>query len=124
MSKSLSRTWSPIRFLSEAPIRRCSSKSAFLKFWNIHRKTPVFESLFKKETPTLQHKFFPVNIPKFLEHLVFTEDLPRLLLFFLHLKLRELLVQLQMIHLFCEHQEKLTSKELVIYFSNNSNVSL
>ena len=52
MSKNLSRTWSPIRFLSEAPIRRCSSKSAFLKFWNIHTKTPVFESLFKKETPT------------------------------------------------------------------------
>ena len=32
----------------EAAVYRCSSKKVFLKFRNIHRKTPVLESLFNK----------------------------------------------------------------------------
>ena len=40
-----------IRFRSSH--RRCSIKKVFLKFRNIHRKTPVLESVFfKKETQT------------------------------------------------------------------------
>ena len=45
--------------------------SCFSKFRNIHRKTPVLESLFNKETPCnfikkrLQQRSFPLNIAEF-----------------------------------------------------------
>ena len=32
---------------TEAAVRRCFSKNVFLKISNIHRKTPVLESVFK-----------------------------------------------------------------------------
>ena len=50
---------------------RCSVKQGFLKkFRNIHRRTPVLESLFNKVAcnfikKRLQHKCFPVSIAKF-----------------------------------------------------------
>ena len=79
---------------SEAAFRRFSSKRMFhvLKFRNIHRKTPMLESLcicnkvkglkacsFIKMR--LQHRCFPVNIVKFLRAAFFIEHFWWLLLF-------------------------------------------
>ena len=61
--------------LSEAAVRRCSSKELFLKIRNVHRKTPVLESHFNNVADLqpcsfikkrLQRRYFPVNIAKFL----------------------------------------------------------
>ena len=75
--------------MREAAICRCSSKQLLLKFvCNIHRKTPVLESLFNKIPDLqacnfikkrLQHSCFPVNIAKFLK-IPFTEHFRTLLL--------------------------------------------
>ena len=50
--------------------RRRSIKNRFLKFRNIHRKTPLLEYLFDKACNSIknrpQHKCFPVNIVTFL----------------------------------------------------------
>ena len=35
------------RVLTKAVIHRCPSKKVFLQFRNVHRKTPVLESIFK-----------------------------------------------------------------------------
>ena len=54
------------------------------KIRNIHRKTPVLESLFNKLAclkackfvkKRLQHRYFPVNIAKFYEQLFVIEHL-------------------------------------------------
>ena len=50
----------------------CSSK-----FRNIHRKTPVLESLFKKR---LQRRFFSANIAKFIRTPIMKNICERLLL--------------------------------------------
>ena len=65
--------------------KRCSSK-----FCNIHRKTPVLESLFNKVEgqacnfieKRLQHRCFPVNIAKFLKTPILKNICERLLLIF------------------------------------------
>ena len=44
--KCYSRFLSAFAFPSEADIRRCSVKRSFKKIWQIHRETPVPESLF------------------------------------------------------------------------------
>ena len=60
---------------SEAAIHRFLSKGDFLKFCNIHRKSPPLESLFKKVADLttsnlikkrLEHRYFPVDNEKFL----------------------------------------------------------
>ena len=63
-------------YLNRSSHRRCSiKKSCSKKFRNIHRKTPVLESLFNKVAELkackfikkkLQRRCFPVNIAKFL----------------------------------------------------------
>ena len=42
--------------MAETVVCRFSSKQVFLKFCNIHRKTPVLESLFKKVAGLEAHK--------------------------------------------------------------------
>ena len=59
-------------------------KKVFLEFHKILRKTPVLESLFKKESTLLKkrlwHRCFPANFVKFLRTPFFTEHLLWLLL--------------------------------------------
>ena len=57
--------------LSEAVARRCSVKTVFLEISQIHRKTPMSESLSGLRPATLLkkrpwHRFIPVNFAKFL----------------------------------------------------------
>ena len=50
----------------EAAVRRCSSKQMILKFRNIHKKTLVLESLFKKVAlKFFKHRHFSVNMAKY-----------------------------------------------------------
>ena len=74
-------------------------KGVLKKFHNIHRKTPVLESLFSKVAglkacnfikKRLQHRCFPVNIAKFLRAAIFIEHLRCLPLKILLKKLHEL----------------------------------
>ena len=62
-----------------------------LKVWNIHRKTPVLESLFSKIASLeacnfikkrLQHRCFPMNIAKFFRNFFFPKHHRWLLLYF------------------------------------------
>ena len=62
---------------SEAVVLRHSVKKVFLENSQIHRKTPVSETLLKK---SLWHSCFPVNFAKFLRTLFLTEHLRWLLL--------------------------------------------
>ena len=65
-------------------IQRCSGKKLFLKIWQFHSKTHVPESPFNKVAgqrlatsikKILWHRFFPVNITKFLGISFFKEHL-------------------------------------------------
>ena len=65
-------------------IQRCSGKKLFLKIWQFHSKTPVPESPLNKVAgqrlatsikKILWHRFFPVNITKFLGISFFKEHL-------------------------------------------------
>ena len=67
-------------------------KSCSQQFCNIHRKIPVLQSLFNKAKVLKaynfikkrhQHRFFPVNIAKYLRKTFFTEHLQRLRLIFI-----------------------------------------
>ena len=67
-------------------------RSCSLKFRNIHKKTPVLESLFNKVVgreacnfikKRLQHRCFPMNIAKFLRTPILKNIYKRLLLFVL-----------------------------------------
>ena len=50
----------------EVVVQRCSVKKVYLKFREIHRKTPVPESLFKTLLKKrLWHRCFPMNFVKF-----------------------------------------------------------
>ena len=62
----------------ETVVRRCSSKSVFLKIVQISQKTPVLEFLFNKVAGPkacdviknwLQHRCFPMKIANFLRTL-------------------------------------------------------
>ena len=56
---------------SDAVVQRCSVKKEFLKFYNIHRETPVLESVLNKFAGLwLKHRCFPVNIAKFWRTLI------------------------------------------------------
>ena len=65
---------------SEAAVRRCFSKQVLLMLPHIHRKTPVFKSLFNLIKKRLQERCFPVNIAKFLRKAFFLKHRRRLLL--------------------------------------------
>ena len=56
--------------LSDAAVRR-SSKMGFSKFCNIHRKTLLLINVIKKR---LKHRWFSLNMAKFLRTLTFTES--------------------------------------------------
>ena len=51
-----------------------------IKFRNIHRKTLGLESLFNFITKRLRHRYFPVNIAKFLRTPILKNSCERLLL--------------------------------------------
>ena len=67
--------------------QRCSLKKVFLQICNIHRKTPVLESLFNKVDlkacgfikKSLQHSCFPVNIASIFRTSILTNTCKRLL---------------------------------------------
>ena len=81
--------WKASRYLTL--YQKCSLKKLFLKICNIHRKTPVLESLihevpgiqsykFTKERP--QYRCFPVNIAIFLKISILKNICQRLLLLY------------------------------------------
>ena len=58
--------------MKEAVVRK-----VFLKFRNVHRKTPKLESLFNKVAGLrLQHRCFPLNIVQFLRAAFFYRTPP------------------------------------------------
>ena len=67
----------------DAAVRRCFSKSMFLKISQYLKKTPVLEPLFNKVAELacnfikkrLRHRCVPVNIAKFLRTAIFIEQL-------------------------------------------------
>ena len=75
--------------LTKLVAQRCSVKNLFLKCCSIHRKTPVLESILNTVAglktynfilKRLQHRYFPVNIAKFLRTSVLKNICEQLLL--------------------------------------------
>ena len=70
-----------LRLIAVPKSSRRSIKKLFLKFCNIHRKTPVLESLFNKVAGLrLQHRCFFVNIWKILSTTILKNICERLIL--------------------------------------------
>ena len=76
----------------EQPPEVLYRKSCYWKFRNIHRKTPVLESVFNRLAgfktcnflkKRLRHRCFPVDIAKFLKTLILTKICEQLVLSFL-----------------------------------------
>ena len=74
---------------AEAVVRRCTSNRRPWRFCNAHMKTPVLEFLFNKyaglktwnfNKNRLRHRYFPVELAKFLRTPFFTEHIQWLLL--------------------------------------------
>ena len=83
--------YNTIEHFQKQPPEVFRKKSYSQKFRNIHKKTPVFESLFNKVTgfqvsniitKRLQHRNFPVNIAKFLRTTILKNICEQLLLHF------------------------------------------
>ena len=92
---------------SGAAVRRCSSKTLFLKFCKFHKKASVLEPLFDKVPgfqagnfirKRLQHNYFCVKFAKFFKMLFYTELLVAGLLLKYFVRISSILA-LRMLHI-------------------------